>query len=81
MIIGLFLNINNCFKNFLDRKKDLIKLPHGEYISLGKIETNLLTNPLIDNICVYGNSHRDYLVALVVPNQKNFLEMADKAYL
>jgi long-chain acyl-CoA synthetase len=59
----------------------LIKLAHGEYISLGKIETSLLTNPHIDNICVYGNSHRDYLIALVVPNQKNFEALAEKVKL
>lgn len=61
----------------LDRKKDLIKLAHGEYISLGKVETTLLTNPIVDNICVYGNSHHDYLIALVVPNQKNLQALAE----
>uniref|UniRef100_A0A8R1DT79 long-chain-fatty-acid--CoA ligase n=1 Tax=Caenorhabditis japonica TaxID=281687 RepID=A0A8R1DT79_CAEJA len=63
----------------IDRKKDLLKLAHGEYISLGKVETNLLTNPLIDNVCVYGDSNKSYLVALVVPNQKNFTQLAEKA--
>jgi long-chain acyl-CoA synthetase len=60
----------------IDRKKDLIKLSHGEYISLGKVETTLLTNSLIDNICVYGNSEQDYLIGLVVPNEKNIKELA-----
>lgn len=63
---------------FVDRKKDLLKLAHGEYISLGKVETNLLTNPLIDNICVVGDSSKDYLVALVVPNQKNLTSRAEE---
>uniref|UniRef100_A0A914DF01 long-chain-fatty-acid--CoA ligase n=1 Tax=Acrobeloides nanus TaxID=290746 RepID=A0A914DF01_9BILA len=62
----------------IDRKKDLIKLSHGEYVSLARVETTLLTNPNIDNICVYGNSNRDYLIALVVPNQKNLEQLADK---
>ncbi|KAI1725442.1 AMP-binding enzyme domain-containing protein [Ditylenchus destructor] len=62
----------------IDRKKDLIKLAHGEYISLGRVETTLLTNPNVDNICVYGNSQRDFLVALVVPNQKNLEMLAEK---
>lgn len=62
----------------LDRKKDLIKLAHGEYISLGRVETTLLTNPHVDNICVYGNSQRDFLIALVVPNQKNLESLAEK---
>jgi long-chain acyl-CoA synthetase len=63
-------------KLFSDRKKDLIKLAHGEYISLGRIETTLLTNPNVDNICVYGDMHHDYLLALVVPNQKNVEKLA-----
>uniref|UniRef100_A0A0N4Z7T8 long-chain-fatty-acid--CoA ligase n=1 Tax=Parastrongyloides trichosuri TaxID=131310 RepID=A0A0N4Z7T8_PARTI len=62
----------------IDRKKDLIKLSHGEYISLGRIETTLLTNPNIDNICVYGNSHADYLIALIVPNEKNITKLAEE---
>ncbi|CAJ0575910.1 unnamed protein product, partial [Mesorhabditis spiculigera] len=62
----------------IDRKKDLLKLSHGEYISLGKVETNLLTNPLIENICVYGDSNKSYVIALVVPNQKNLSALAEK---
>ncbi|GMT36970.1 hypothetical protein PFISCL1PPCAC_28267, partial [Pristionchus fissidentatus] len=62
----------------IDRKKDLLKLAHGEYISLGKVETTLLTCPLVENICVVGDSQSDYLVALVVPNQKNVTEIAEK---
>ncbi|KAF8354661.1 acs-17 [Pristionchus pacificus] len=62
----------------IDRKKDLLKLAHGEYISLGKVETTLLTCPLVENICVYGDSQSDFLVALVVPNQKNVMEIAEK---
>ncbi len=61
---------------FPDRKKDLLKLNHGEYVSLGKVETILLTNPHVDNICVYGDSQHDYLVALIVPNQKKLGELA-----
>jgi long-chain acyl-CoA synthetase len=53
-------------------------LSHGEYISLGRVETQLLTNPLIDNICIYGAPHADYLIALIVPNQKNAEALAEK---
>lgn len=80
-IIGMFviqsLHITNLF-TIPDRKKDLLKLAHGEYISLGKVETNLLTNPVVDNVCVYGDSNKSFLVALVVPNQKNLTQMAEK---
>uniref|UniRef100_A0AC35U0Q6 AMP-binding domain-containing protein n=1 Tax=Rhabditophanes sp. KR3021 TaxID=114890 RepID=A0AC35U0Q6_9BILA len=62
----------------IDRKKDLLKLSHGEYISLGRVETTLLSNPKVDNICVYGNSQSDYLVALVVPNEKHVTALAEE---
>lgn len=38
----------------LDRKKDLVKLQAGEYVSLGKVEAALKNCPLIDNICAYA---------------------------
>ena len=40
---------------FPDRKKDLVKLQAGEYISPGKVEAVLKNCPLIDNICIYAN--------------------------
>jgi len=61
----------------IDRKKDLVKLQHGEYVSLAKIETALLTCPLVDNICVYGDSLEAFTIALVVPNQKHLEKLAE----
>jgi long-chain acyl-CoA synthetase len=54
----------------LDRKKDLLKLQGGEYVSLGKVESALKTCPYVDNICVYGESSKNFCVALVVPALK-----------
>jgi long-chain acyl-CoA synthetase len=54
----------------IDRKKDLVKLQFGEYISLGKVETELKSCPLVDNICIYGDSFHTYVIALVTPNPK-----------
>lgn len=61
-----------------DRKKDLVKLQAGEYVSLGKVEAELKTCPIIDNICVYGDSSKQYCVALVVPNQDHLNDLAAK---
>ncbi|OTF80500.1 long chain fatty acid CoA ligase-like protein [Euroglyphus maynei] len=52
----------------IDRKKDLVKMANGEYVSLGKIETTLKNCNCIDHICVFGDALANYLVALVVPN-------------
>lgn len=67
-----------CLFSVLDRKKDLVKLQAGEYVSLGKVEAELKTCAVVDNICVYGDSSKQFTVALVVPNPKNLEELALK---
>lgn len=58
-----------CFCYAADRKKDLVKLQYGEYVSLGKVETVLKTHPLVDNVCVYGSSLSTFIIALIQPNE------------
>ncbi|XP_027137407.1 long-chain-fatty-acid--CoA ligase 4 [Larimichthys crocea] len=60
----------------VDRKKDLVKLQAGEYVSLGKVESALKNCSLIDNICAYANSEQNYVISFVVPNQKKLTELA-----
>jgi len=60
----------------VDRKKDLVKLQHGEYISLGKVESILSFCDFVDNICVYGDSFHTNVIALIVPNRKALTELA-----
>ncbi|KAM8952491.1 long-chain-fatty-acid--CoA ligase 4 [Pelodytes ibericus] len=62
----------------IDRKKDLVKLQAGEYVSLGKVETALKNCPLIDNICAYANSYQSYVISFVVPNQKKLTSLAQQ---
>ncbi|XP_066508297.1 fatty acid CoA ligase Acsl3-like [Hoplias malabaricus] len=60
----------------IDRKKDLVKLQAGEYVSLGKVEAALKNCPLIDNICAYANSDESYVISFVVPNQRQLTALA-----
>ncbi|XP_039621738.1 long-chain-fatty-acid--CoA ligase 4-like isoform X1 [Polypterus senegalus] len=62
----------------VDRKKDLVKLQAGEYVSLGKVESALKNCSLIDNICAYANSDQNYVISFVVPNQKKLTALANK---
>ncbi|XP_023689929.2 long-chain-fatty-acid--CoA ligase 4-like isoform X1 [Paramormyrops kingsleyae] len=62
----------------VDRKKDLVKLQAGEYVSLGKVESALKSCSLIDNICAYANSDQNYVISFVVPNQKQLTALAGK---
>uniref|UniRef100_A0A4W3JC95 long-chain-fatty-acid--CoA ligase n=1 Tax=Callorhinchus milii TaxID=7868 RepID=A0A4W3JC95_CALMI len=62
----------------IDRKKDLVKLQAGEYVSLGKVESALKSCSLIDNICAYANSEQSYVISFVVPNQKKLTILAEQ---
>lgn len=61
----------------IDRKKDLVKLQMGEYVSLGKVESVLKLNPLVENLCVCARSSENITVALVVPSRPNFRSFAE----
>nr|XP_039268333.1 long-chain-fatty-acid--CoA ligase 4-like [Styela clava] len=60
----------------IDRKKDLVKLSHGEYIAVGNIESKLKASPMVDNIWLYANSMNPTSMAFVVPNEKAFRALA-----
>ncbi|XP_044161409.1 long-chain-fatty-acid--CoA ligase 4 isoform X2 [Bufo gargarizans] len=62
----------------IDRKKDLVKLQAGEYVSLGKVEAALKNCSLVDNICAYANSLQSYVISFVVPNQKKLTGLAQQ---
>ncbi|XP_056295333.1 long-chain-fatty-acid--CoA ligase 4 [Pseudoliparis swirei] len=62
----------------VDRKKDLVKLQAGEYVSLGKVECALKNCSIIDNICAYANSDQNYVISFVVPNQKRMMDLAKR---
>jgi len=72
----VYVNSLNVFFNCSDRKKDLVKLQAGEYVSLAKVETALKLCPLVDNVCVYADSSKMNTVCLVVPNQKQVEALA-----
>ncbi|CAA0837051.1 Long chain acyl-CoA synthetase 8, partial [Striga hermonthica] len=66
--IGMF-HPDGCLE-IIDRKKDIVKLQHGEYISLGKVEAALMSSNLVDNIIVYADPLHNFCVALVVPSRQ-----------
>jgi len=52
-----------------DRKKDIIVNSGGENIAPQRVEAQLVGEPLIEQVVVYGDQ-RPYLVAMVVPNRE-----------
>ncbi|XP_010793629.1 long-chain-fatty-acid--CoA ligase 3b [Notothenia coriiceps] len=71
------VHTDGCLK-IIDRKKDLVKLQAGEYVSLGKVEAVLKNCSLIDNICAYANSDQSYVISFVVPNHKQLMALAEQ---
>jgi long-chain acyl-CoA synthetase len=70
--VDILLTINPisiCFQN-LDRKKDLIKLRGGEYVSLTKVETAISKSSMVENCCLCAASSSEYTVVLICPKPK-----------
>jgi long-chain acyl-CoA synthetase len=56
---------------YLDRKKDLVKLRGGEYVSLTKVEMAISKVPFIENCCLCASASAEHTVLLICPNPKN----------
>ncbi|KAK6132306.1 hypothetical protein DH2020_033930 [Rehmannia glutinosa] len=74
--VGQF-HADGCLE-IIDRKKDIVKLQHGEYVSLGKVEAALSVSPYVDNIMLHADSFHSYCVALVVAAQPSLEAWASK---
>lgn len=60
----------------IDRKKNLLKLSHGEYVAVEKVENQFKKSSLVDQIWVHGNSEKSALVAVVVPDAASLTSWA-----
>ena len=59
----------------IDRKKNLVKLAHGEYVAIEHLESIYGGHPFIspNGIVVYGDSYKNSLVGIILP-QVSFLK-------
>lgn len=74
--VGQF-HADGCLE-IIDRKKDIVKLQHGEYVSLGKVEAVLIVSPYVDNIMLHADPFHSYCVAIVVAAQAAVEDWARK---
>ncbi|XP_062180339.1 long chain acyl-CoA synthetase 1-like [Phragmites australis] len=61
----------------IDRKKNIFKLSQGEYVAVEYLEKLYGFPPLIEDICVYGDSFKSSLVAVVNPHEENTMKWAE----
>ena len=54
----------------------MVKLQFGEYISLGKVEAVLKTCPIVENVCIYGDSLKSFVAALITPDRAQLKQIA-----
>jgi len=70
--------------SIIDRIKNLVKNPYGEYIALEKLEAIYKNSSYVLNACVYASKDEPKIVAIIQP-QPNFVEAnaniaSDKAF-
>ena len=54
----------------IDRKKNLVKLSHGEYVALEKLESQYKISKYVLNLCIHADPLKDKIVGLVLADPK-----------
>merc|ERR1719215_896488 len=62
----------------IDRKKDLIKLSQGEYVSLGKVEAGLKQVAGVGACCVFARSDKDHCVTIISQPERGWASVGGK---
>merc|ERR1712226_839287 len=65
--IGMLLPGSRALK-IIDRRKNIFKLSQGEYIAPDRLEQVYKTCMPVEDVFVYGDSYKSYLVAVVFAN-------------
>ncbi|KAJ8608308.1 hypothetical protein MRB53_039730 [Persea americana] len=60
----------------IDRKKNLVKMSHGEYIALEKLESVYRSATVVGNIMVHADSQRMKPIAVIVPVEAALKKLA-----
>ena len=72
--IGMWTDMG-CLK-IIDRKKNLIKPPHGEYIAIERLESEYKNCPLVYNLMVYVDSFHNSCLAFINPDNAALIHWA-----
>ncbi|KAI8903746.1 hypothetical protein EDD86DRAFT_260660, partial [Gorgonomyces haynaldii] len=62
----------------IDRKKNLVKLAHGEYVALEKLEAQYKTSPFVLNMCIHADPLKSHIVAIILPAEPEIVKLAEE---
>jgi long-chain acyl-CoA synthetase len=71
--VGRILPNDRGLKIF-DRIKEIFKLSQGEYIAPSKLESVYSKSKYVMQICIYGDSQKNFVVGIIVPNKPALYE-------
>ena len=54
---------------YIGRRNNVLKLSQGEFVTVSKLEAAFTASPLVQQIYLYANSTRPYLLAVIVPTE------------
>jgi len=70
--VGMVYGDHLKFK-IIDRVKEIFKLVQGEYIAPSKLESVYGKSDYVGQICVYGQSVKSYVIAIICPKKHNVI--------
>ena len=76
--IGIIMTLHGNALKIIYRVKNNFKLSQGEYIAPDKITNFLSLSKYINQIFIYGETLKSYLVAIIVPDKKECFEFLQK---
>ena len=76
--IGVIIPEHGNALRIVDRVKNIFKLQQGEYISPEKIENIYLSCKYVEQIFIYGESIRSYLIAIIYPKTFDVIDFMKK---